>query len=181
MDAGSLCCNILWVVLGGWVDAFLWCLFGVIYCITIVGIPFGTQAIKMGCFMLWPFGRHVADGESNACTCICNVIWFIFGGLEIFIVEVIIAISCCITIIGIPFGVQHFKFAYLALCPFGKVISTGDEKEMKLILQQPPPQPVTVNVNLMAPISPGSPVGGLPPTQIPHPVAPIGPITPKIE
>jgi len=174
MDPGSLCCNILWVVLGGWIDAFFWCFFGVLYCITIVGIPFGTQAIKMGCFMLWPFGYDVVDGESNECTCICNVIWFIFGGFEIFILELIIGLLCCITIIGIPFGIQHFKFAHLSLCPFGKVISSGNEKTMKLVLQQPPPPPVTVNVNVVAP------VGGLPPSPIPPPIVPVGPLTPNI-
>lgn len=116
--------NILWLVLGGLLVALYYFLVGLLFCITIVGIPFGYQLLKMGVFALWPFGSEVQpDTNDGGClSIIMNVIWILVGGIEIAMIHVTFGLFCCITIIGIPFGIQHFKMALLAFLPFGKKI-----------------------------------------------------------
>lgn len=117
--------NILWMVLGGLLIALYYWVVGLLLCITIIGIPFGVQLIKIGTFALWPFGHEVKPGPNdNGCLAILmNVIWILVGGVEIALLHLSIGVCCCISIIGIPFGLQHFKMALLALVPFGKQIS----------------------------------------------------------
>ena len=117
--------NLLWLVLGGLIVALYYYLMGLFFCITIIGIPFGVQLFKIGTFALWPFGHEVIPGpnDSGCLAIIMNVIWIIFGGVEIALTHLTFGVICCITIIGIPFGMQHFKMALLALVPFGKTIS----------------------------------------------------------
>ena len=117
--------NILWAVFGGLLISLYYALVGVLFCITIVGIPFGVQLLKIAGFALWPFDRQVAakDNDGGCLSIIMNVIWIIFGGVEIALAHIGLGIGFCITIIGIPFGLQHFKMALLALAPFGKQIS----------------------------------------------------------
>ena len=117
--------NIFWLVLGGLLVALYYYLMGFFFCITIVGIPFGVQLFKIGTFALWPFGHEVQSGpnDSGCLAIIMNVIWVIFGGVEIALTHLTFGVICCLTIIGIPFGMQHFKMALLALIPFGKTIS----------------------------------------------------------
>jgi len=117
--------NLLWLVLGGLIVALYYYLMGLFFCITIIGIPFGVQLFKIGTFALWPFGHEVTSGpnDSGCLAIIMNVIWIIFGGVEIALTHLTFGVICCITIIGIPFGLQHFKMALLALVPFGKTIS----------------------------------------------------------
>lgn len=116
--------NILWLILGGFLVALYYFIVGLIFCITIIGIPFGLQLMKMGVFALWPFGSQVVpDTNDGGCLAvIMNVIWLLVGGVEIAMLHVAFGAVCCITIVGIPFGVQHFKMALLALLPFGKKI-----------------------------------------------------------
>lgn len=117
--------NILWMVLGGLLIALYYWVIGLIMCITIIGIPFGVQLIKIGTFALWPFGHEIKPGpnDSGCLAILMNVIWILVGGFEITLLHLGIGVCCCITIIGIPFGLQHFKMALLALMPFGKQIS----------------------------------------------------------
>ena len=117
--------NILWLVLGGLLVAFYYWIVGLLTCITIIGIPFGIQLIKMGTFALWPFGHEVTSGpsDSGCLAIIMNVIWILIGGVEIAVLHLTFGMLCCVTIVGIPFGLQHFKMAFLALVPFGKQIS----------------------------------------------------------
>ena len=117
--------NILWLILGGLVVSLYYALMGVLFCITVIGIPFGLQLIKMAGLALWPFGRDVhSDSNDGGClSIIMNVIWIIFGGIEIAMLHIGFGIVCCLTIVGIPFGMQHFKMAILAFVPFGKKIS----------------------------------------------------------
>lgn len=117
--------NLLWLVLGGLIVALYYYFMGLLFCITIIGIPFGVQLFKIGTFALWPFGHEVIPGpnDSGCLAIIMNVIWIIFGGVEIALTHLTFGVICCITIIGIPFGMQHFKMALLALVPFGKTIS----------------------------------------------------------
>lgn len=117
--------NILWLIMGGLVVSLYYALMGILFCITVIGIPFGLQLIKMAGLALWPFGRDVhSDTNDGGCLAIImNVIWIIFGGIEIALLHVGFGIVCCLTIVGIPFGMQHFKMAILAFVPFGKKIS----------------------------------------------------------
>lgn len=112
--------NVLWIIFGGLISWILWMILGVILCITIIGIPFGRQCFKAAKISLAPFGK-VVDLRFNAHP-IANIIWAILIGWILFVGYLISAILLCITIIGIPWGLQIFKFAKLALFPFGAVI-----------------------------------------------------------
>lgn len=117
--------NILWLILGGLIVAVYYWIVGLLTCITIIGIPFGVQLIKLGNFALWPFGHEVQSGpnDSGCLSILMNVIWILVGGIEIALLHLSFGVFCCLTIVGIPFGLQHFKMALLALVPFGKTIS----------------------------------------------------------
>lgn len=121
--------NILWLVLAGFWLALGYVIAGVIMCVLIVTIPFGIQAFKLASYTLWPFGRTVIDrpGADPALGCVGNVLWLIFGGLELALGHVIAGILLCLTIIGIPLGLACFKLIPLALLPFGKDIVPVDQ------------------------------------------------------
>ncbi len=116
--------NIFWLIFGGLIISLYYFIIGVIYCITIIGIPFGVQLIKLAGFAIWPFGHdiHADTNDSSVLSLIMNVIWIVFGGIEIALIHLFCGIILCITLVGIPFGKQHFKMAFLALVPFGKKI-----------------------------------------------------------
>ena len=115
--------NIIWLLVGGLETAFEYFVAGVALCITIIGIPFGVQAIKLGVLMLWPFGSRVdlMPGQPGCLSTIMNILWLI-AGLPICLTHLFFGIILCITIVGIPFGMQHFKFAGIALTPFGRTV-----------------------------------------------------------
>lgn len=114
--------NIIWLLFGGIVSAVAWFLAGLILCVTIIGIPFGVQCFKIMAFVLWPFGKEIELGNFGAGGLLFNIIWLIFFGWEFAVAHLIIGVIFCITIIGIPFGLQHFKLAKLGLIPFGATI-----------------------------------------------------------
>lgn len=118
--------NILWLIFGGIITAVEYLVSSLLLMITIIGIPFGMQTLKMAGLALWPFGKEVRNGErSGGCLYIfMNVIWILLGGFWICLSHLAFGAFLCITIIGIPFGLQHFKLAGLALTPFGKDIVT---------------------------------------------------------
>lgn len=112
--------NILWLLFTGFWTGIMYAFFGILWCITIVGIPFGLQCLKFARLSLWPFGSKVnANFGKHA---ILNIIWFIFGGFSLVLAFFFLGIFWCITIIGIPFGKQCFKFASLSVGPFGATI-----------------------------------------------------------
>lgn len=115
--------NLIWIIFGGLEACIVWLVVAIIFCITIIGIPFGLQAFKMAHLSLIPFGKKVEREKSGATRLIGNLIWLLFGGLILTLLHFIIGLVFCITIIGIPFGLQHFKLADLALSPFGVDIS----------------------------------------------------------
>lgn len=117
--------NILWLILGGLVISLYYAFMAILFCITIIGIPFGVQLFKMAGLSLWPFGRDIRPGSNDGgcLSILMNIIWILFGGIEIATIHLGFGIFCCLTIVGIPFGVQHFKMTLLALIPFGKEIS----------------------------------------------------------
>lgn len=110
--------NVIWIICGGLLSAIGWWLAGVLWCITVVGIPVGLQCFKLSSISLNPFGKEIMD-EGGAVSCLLNVIWFFVSGLELALGNIMIGIILCITIVGIPFGKQFFKIARLALFPFG--------------------------------------------------------------
>jgi len=111
--------NIIWLVFGGILGAIVWLIAGLLLCITIIGIPFGVQCFKIAGFVLWPFGRDVEIGNFGAAGLILNVLWIIILGWELAIFHLVFGAILCVTIIGIPFGMQHFKLSMLGLVPFG--------------------------------------------------------------
>ena len=115
---------ILWLVLGGFLVALYYLFVGLLTCLTVIGIPFGVQLIKIGTFALWPFGHQVQSGpnDSGCLAIVMNVVWILIGGIEIAMLHLTFGVICCLTVIGIPFGLQHFKMTLLALVPFGKQI-----------------------------------------------------------
>ena len=102
--------NIIWLLFGGIFVAVEYFIASIGLFITIIGIPFGLQTVKLGILALWPFG---------SLSTLMNIIWFFIGGIWIFLSHIFWGVLFCITIIGIPFGMQHFKLAGLALTPFG--------------------------------------------------------------
>lgn len=109
--------NLLWILIVGVYSTLAWLFLGIFWCITIIGIPFGKQCFKLAKLCFLPFGKKVKSNFGKHP--IANIIWIIFGGLELAIVYLCVGLLCCITIIGIPFGKQCFKLAKLALMPFG--------------------------------------------------------------
>ena len=106
--------NVLWLVFGGILTAVEYMIASLLMMITIVGIPFGMQTMKMAGLALW---------RSGGCLYILmNVLWIFLGGIWICLSHLGFGVLLCITVIGIPFGMQHFKLATLALAPFGKDI-----------------------------------------------------------
>lgn len=114
--------NLLWFLFGGFWQGLGWGLAGVLWSITIIGIPIGRQCFKFASLAFFPFGKEVIYG-GGAGSAILNVFWLLLSGIPLAIAAGINGILLCCTIIGIPFGVQCFKMAKLALFPFGaKVI-----------------------------------------------------------
>ncbi len=116
--------NIIWLLFGGIFTSIGYVLSSLCLMITIIGIPFGLQTLKLASLALWPFGRKVINnGQTSGCLqLIMNIIWFFCGGFCICLSHLFFGLLFCITLIGIPFGMQHFKLAALALTPFGKTI-----------------------------------------------------------
>ncbi len=120
----SILGNIIWLLFGGLCIALEYAVSGIIYCITIIGIPWGIKCFHLAWIALWPFGKKiVSNPQSNGClSVLMNVIWIFIGGIWICLSHLVFGIILCITIIGIPFGRQHFKLAAFSLSPFGKEI-----------------------------------------------------------
>lgn len=113
--------NALWFIFGGVWMGLSWGLAGILWCITIVGIPVGVQCFKMARLAFFPFGKEV-DYGGGAGSLLLNIVWIIFSGLALAIEAAVIGVLFCITIVGIPFGKQCFKLAKLALMPFGATV-----------------------------------------------------------
>ena len=113
--------NILWLVFGGFFSGLAWLISGLLWCITIIGIPYGRQCFKFASLSFFPFGKDVRYG-GGVPSLIANVIWVVFFGLWMSLGNLIAGFLWCITIAGIPFGRQFFKIAKLALTPFGAEI-----------------------------------------------------------
>ena len=113
--------NLIWFVFGGCISGLLWVLNGLLWCVTIVGIPVGKQCFKFAKLSFSPFGKEIEYGDS-AFSFLVNMIWIFLSGWEMAVTNFMIGIFFCITIIGIPFGKQFFKLAKLSLFPLGAKI-----------------------------------------------------------
>lgn len=130
MQPVNVLMNILWLILGGLWMALGWFLAGCIMIITIIGIPWARACFVIGSLALWPFGKMVVDRRdvsgpdigTGMLGFIGNVIWFILSGVWLAIGHLLAAVANFVTIIGIPFGLQHLKLAWLALAPIGKTV-----------------------------------------------------------
>jgi uncharacterized membrane protein YccF (DUF307 family) len=116
--------NLVWLIFGGIIIAVEYFIGSLILMITIIGIPFGLQTLKMGWLALWPFGRtsRVEPQASGCLYVLMNVLWLLCGGIWIAITHAFFGVLLYITIIGIPFGNQHFKLTEVAINPFGRRI-----------------------------------------------------------
>lgn len=113
--------NALWFIFGGCVTGLSWCLAGCLWCLTIIGIPVGLQCFKFASLSFFPFGKEVVYGGGPG-SFLLNVIWLVVSGLVLAMEHLGIGVLLCITVVGIPFGLQQFKLAKLALMPFGAEI-----------------------------------------------------------
>ena len=118
----SLILNILWFIFGGVFAGLAWLLAGVILAITVIGLPWTPAAFRIAGFSYWPFGRIVVDRDPGAGSLLLNVLWFVLAGWWLAIGHLTIALAQLISIIGIPFALQHVKLALIALAPIGKSV-----------------------------------------------------------
>ncbi|HEX2936775.1 MAG TPA: YccF domain-containing protein [Bacteroidales bacterium] len=116
--------NIIWLLFGGILIAVEYFVSSILLIVTIIGIPFGLQTLKLAGLALWPFGREARykESASGCLSTIMNIIWILIGGIWISLSHVAFGLLLFITIVGIPFAMQHFKLAGLALTPFGREI-----------------------------------------------------------
>ena len=116
--------NLLWLLFGGLLIALFYFLVGLLMCITLIGIPFGIQLFKLGRYALWPFGHELVDGpnEPGCVSVAMDLLWILTGWWEVALLHLVFGLLFCLTIVGIPWGLQHFKMILPALIPFGKEI-----------------------------------------------------------
>lgn len=134
--------NLLWFILGGVFMGLLWWIAGLIAYVTIIGIPWGKACFVIGNFSFFPFGKEAINRKeltreddigTSRLGFLGNIIWFIFAGFWLAIGHVLSSILCFITIIGIPFGIQHLKLAGVAIFPIGKTIVTKEVAQAAMI------------------------------------------------
>ena len=128
--------NIIWFLCGGVIMGLAWWLVGLICFISIIGIPWGRACFVIGNFSFFPFGQEVISRDeltkemdigTSPLGTIGNIIWFLLAGIWLAIGNIMSAVACFITIIGIPFALQHLKLAYISLAPIGKTVVSKEE------------------------------------------------------
>jgi uncharacterized membrane protein YccF (DUF307 family) len=120
--------NIIWLIFSGLWMALGYAIAGVICCLLIVTIPWGIACFRIAAYALWPFGYRVALRQSaGIASGLGNIVWLIVAGIWITIGHVLAGIAFCLTVIGIPFGIAHFKMVPVSLMPLGReIVPTGD-------------------------------------------------------
>jgi len=131
--------NIIWFVFGGVFMGLLWWLFGTLAFISIIGIPWGRACFVMGNFSFFPFGKEAISRDelsnemdigTSPLGIIGNILWFVFAGIWLAIGHILSAAACFVTIIGIPFALQHLKLAVISLAPIGKTVVSSEKAAM---------------------------------------------------
>ncbi|ORT59723.1 YccF domain-containing protein [Streptomyces sp. CB03238] len=119
--------NLIWLIFGGFWLFLGYMVAGLLLCITVIGIPFGLAAFRIGLYALWPFGQTVVDRrDAGAASCLGNVLWLVLAGWWLALGHILTGIALCVTIIGIPLGVANFKLIPVSLLPLGKEIVPSD-------------------------------------------------------
>ncbi|TIC85530.1 YccF domain-containing protein [Nocardioides sp. GY 10127] len=119
----TLILNLIWLVLSGVWMALAYVVFGILACLTVVGIPFGIACFRIANYALWPFGRDIVRRpDAGAASTLGNVLWFLLAGLWLAIGHAVSGVSLCLTIIGIPLGIASFKLIPISLTPLGREI-----------------------------------------------------------
>ena len=128
--------NLLWFILGGFVMGLGWWIVGCLAFLSIVGIPWGRACFVIGEFAFFPFGKTAVDRRAltkrddigtGGLGAVGNIVWFVFAGIWLAIGHLFSALACFVTIIGIPFDLQHVKLAAIALAPIGKTIVSNEQ------------------------------------------------------
>ncbi|MFG3495485.1 YccF domain-containing protein [Streptomyces sp. NPDC047928] len=120
--------NLIWLVLSGFWLFLGYVAAGLLLCVTIIGIPFGVAAFRIGVYALWPFGQTVVDRrDAGAASCAGNVLWLLLAGWWLALGHIVTGIALCVTIIGIPLGIANFKLIPVSLLPLGKEIVPSDQ------------------------------------------------------
>ncbi len=123
----SILLNLLWLFLGGWATAVSWFFASLVMLISIIGIPWAKACFNIAILNLWPFGSKVEKSKSSAVmsglSTLGNIVWFVLCGWWLGLGHLLLGLFLCLTIIGIPFGLQHFKLAGLSLSPVGRSIN----------------------------------------------------------
>jgi len=126
----SLLGNIIWLIFGGFIAGLGYIIGGLLICLTIIGLPLGLKAIRFGLMVMAPFGKTVnqTDGGDGCLALAFNIIWLVLFGWEIALAHIVFGITLGITVIGIPFAMQHFKLVPVALFPFSYALGkeSGD-------------------------------------------------------
>ena len=124
--------NLIWLIFGGFLAGLGYILGGILVCVTLVGIPFGRQAIKLGVATMSPFGKDlvVTEEASDPLKVTFNILWAVLFGWEIAVAHLTSALVLAITIVGIPFAKQHMKLLPVALAPFGRDLVPHEENEI---------------------------------------------------
>ena len=119
--------NILWFVLSGLWMALGYAVAGLVCCVLIVTIPWGIACFRIAGYALWPFGRTVVQrGDAGTASDAGNVIWLVFAGVWLTIGHILAGVALCVTVIGIPFGLAHFKMVPISLMPLGREVVPSD-------------------------------------------------------
>jgi uncharacterized membrane protein YccF (DUF307 family) len=121
--------NILWLIIAGWSMCIAYLVAGLLLAITIIGIPFAIASWRLAFFVIWPFGRTAVHDPNRVpgVSAIANILWFILAGWWLALGHILGGIILCVTIIGIPFGIQSFKLAALAMAPLAREIVSNDD------------------------------------------------------
>jgi uncharacterized membrane protein YccF (DUF307 family) len=123
----NLLLNVVWLIFGGIALVLGYAVAGIICCLLIITIPFGIAAFRIAGYALWPFGRTIVDRpDAGAASGVGNIIWLIFAGIWICIGHIVAGAALCVTIIGIPLGLAHFKLVPISLMPLGKEVVPTD-------------------------------------------------------
>ncbi len=123
--------NILWLLIAGWSMCIAYLVAGLLLAVTIIGIPFAIASWRLAFFVIWPFGRTAIHDPNRmpGVSAIANILWFILAGWWLALGHILGGVILCITIIGIPFGIQSFKLAGLAMAPLAReIVSTDDPR-----------------------------------------------------
>jgi uncharacterized membrane protein YccF (DUF307 family) len=114
--------NILWFIFGGCVSGTLWLIAGLILAVTVIGLPWTPAAFRIAGFSYWPFGRQVIDRDDGPVSGCLNILWLVCAGWWLALHHVLLALCLAISIVGIPFALQHLKLAGPSLAPVGKMV-----------------------------------------------------------